>query len=264
MRRYVPIGAIEKALNMNKKQFILSQGATCRNWTWSWSYINETKKVIIFGAWDRFTEGNTVQILSEQWRINTRGRKSTGYDQSREHVRLIEEEGYELQTFPINYSNEKRDQDGIGPAKIKGFSKKLTKKMLTKIGDSWYASDSSLKTTLAEEVDDSEKYLEGASKTISINAYERSSKARQKCLEHYGYLCVVCNFDFKRVYGEIGDNFIHVHHIIPLAEIRNEYKLDPLTDLVPICPNCHAMIHKTQPALTIEQLKKHIQTCKST
>ncbi|HEX9840255.1 MAG TPA: HNH endonuclease [Anaerolineales bacterium] len=51
---------------------------------------------------------------------------------------------------------------------------------------------------------------------------------------------------------------IHVHHLIPLSEIKGTYDLDPIKDLVPVCPNCHAIIHSTQPPLTIEQLKEHL------
>lgn len=70
-------------------------------------------------------------ILSEDWRIDTHGKKASGYDQSREHIRLIEEEDYQLMTFPLTYSDSNRDKDGVGPAKIKGFKKKLAKKALT-------------------------------------------------------------------------------------------------------------------------------------
>jgi 5-methylcytosine-specific restriction protein A len=69
---------------------------------------------------------------------------------------------------------------------------------------------------------------------------------------------VVCSFDFEKFYGSIGEKYIHVHHKISLSEIKKEYKLDPINDLVPVCPNCHAIIHKTRPALTVEQLKIHL------
>lgn len=104
---------------MNRKQFIESQGATCQNWTWSWSFINEKAKVIIFGAWDIHTEGNTSLILSEDWQISKRGRKQPAYEQSREHIRLVEEEGYQLRTFPIKYSDANKDEDGVGQPRLK-------------------------------------------------------------------------------------------------------------------------------------------------
>jgi 5-methylcytosine-specific restriction protein A len=119
-----------------------SHGATCRNWITSWSYVNEKDKVIIFGAWDRDTQGTRSLIFSEKWQATSKGRKNYGYKESRENIRLIEEEGYQLQTFPMIYSDAKRDAKGIGPATIKGFTPKLTTKILKKIGSDWYAQRS--------------------------------------------------------------------------------------------------------------------------
>jgi 5-methylcytosine-specific restriction protein A len=53
----------------------------------------------------------------------------------------------------------------------------------------------------------------------------------------------VCDIDFGMDYGGIADGYIHVHHIVPIASVGKQYKLNPLTDLVPVCPNCHAMLH---------------------
>ncbi len=165
---------------MNRKRFIESQGATCRNWTWSWSFINQKKKIVIFGAWDRHTEGNTSLILSEEWQFSRRGRKQPAYEQSREHIRLIEEEGYKLMTFLMKYSDANKDEDGIGPAKIEGFEPKLTHKSLKRIGGKWYASDDALGNLLPEEVETPEQFIEGASKTVVVNTYERNADARAK------------------------------------------------------------------------------------
>jgi 5-methylcytosine-specific restriction enzyme A len=243
---------------MNRKQFIESQGATCRNWTWSWSFVNEKEKTIIFGAWDLHTEGNTSLILSEDWQISRMGRKQPAYEQSREHIRLIEEEGYQLKTFPMKYSDANKDEDGFGPARIEGFVPKLTSKSLKKVGPSWYASDNVISNALPEEVETPEQYFEGASKKVSVNTYERNAEARAKCIKHHGYTCAACSFDFGKFYGAIGENYIHVHHVVPLSKIKKEYKLDPVKDLTPVCPNCHAIIHRAQPSLTVEQLKQHL------
>lgn len=98
-------------------------------------------------------------------------------------------------------------------------------------------------------------YTEGSVKQITVNAYERNSQARKKCLEHWKYSCKCCNFNFELTYGELGKEFIHVHHIKPLSEIKAEYELNPITDLIPVCANCHAMLHRKNPPLTIEDLK---------
>ncbi len=240
---------------MNRKTFIKAQGATCDNWTWSWSFVNVHERFIIFGAWDTQTDGNISLILSESWQTDDAGNKKAGYKQSTEHIRLIEEEGYKLKTFPIIYSDANKDQNGLGPAKIDGFRPELTEKLLVKVGTDWYAFDGSGTSQLPEEVENPENYIEGASKTVSINIYERNAQARAKCLARHGYVCAVCSFEFEKFYGSIGKEFIHVHHVVPLSEVRQEYSLDPVKDLIPVCPNCHAVLHRVRPALTVEQLK---------
>ena len=99
------------------------------------------------------------------------------------------------------------------------------------------------------------EYLEGKAKMTTVNIYERNQIARQKCISHYGINCQVCNLNFEKMYGEMGKDFIHVHHLIELSSISKEYSVNPITDLVPVCPNCHAMLHKVKPAHTIENLK---------
>lgn len=108
---------------------------------------------------------------------------------------------------------------------------------------------------IGEEVEDDNLYKEGYLKTIYINSFERNSAARNTCIRHYGETCVVCGFNFFDVYGIMGKGYIHVHHIIPLSEIRREYIVDPIKDLIPVCPNCHSMIHSKIPAFTIAELK---------
>jgi len=102
-------------------------------------------------------------------------------------------------------------------------------------------------------------YLEGATEQIRVNRYERNAKARQACIKHYGTNCCVCRFDFGKVYGELGEGFIHVHHLISLSEIGEEYEVDPVNDLRPVCPNCHAMIHRRSPAYTLEEVQSAIR-----
>jgi 5-methylcytosine-specific restriction protein A len=108
---------------------------------------------------------------------------------------------------------------------------------------------------LSEEVLPTESYSEGAVYQVLINAYERDEKARRTAIKFHGCICKVCDFDFEAAYGLIGKNFIHVHHIIPLSSIGEEYVVNPKTDLVPVCPNCHAMIHRKSPPFLIEELR---------
>lgn len=110
---------------------------------------------------------------------------------------------------------------------------------------------------LPEEILDSKRYYEGAKKQIVVNSYERNSDARKKCLEYYGLSCYVCGFNFEKAYGDLGVGFIHVHHLKPLSEINEKYELDPVKDLRPVCPNCHAMIHReVGVSRSIEEVRK--------
>jgi len=109
-----------------------------------------------------------------------------------------------------------------------------------------------------DEVPDINNYFEGAKTTVLVNSYERNSKARTQSIEYYGAICKVCDFDFEKKYGSIGAGFIHVHHLTPLADIKAEYVVDPITDLRPVCPNCHAMLHKKQPPYSIEELRSKL------
>lgn len=106
-----------------------------------------------------------------------------------------------------------------------------------------------------DEIRGGGKYEEGAKTQVTVNRYERDPSARQKCIEHWGLTCRACTFDFERAYGPHGAGFIHVHHLKPLHEIGQRYQVDPINDLIPVCPNCHSMIHRRTPALTIEELQ---------
>jgi 5-methylcytosine-specific restriction protein A len=97
---------------------------------------------------------------------------------------------------------------------------------------------------------------EGATNKVLVNKYERNPWARRECITHYGITCQVCEMDFESRYGDMGKDFIHVHHLIPLSSIKEEYEVDPVNDLIPVCPNCHSMLHKKNPAYTIAELKK--------
>lgn len=100
--------------------------------------------------------------------------------------------------------------------------------------------------------------MEGALRRVVGSEYERNPAARRACVEHYGATCAVCGFSFEAAYGEIGHGFIHVHHLVPLSSQGKAHHVDPVRDLRPVCPNCHAMLHSADPPLTIKELQDHI------
>ena len=117
-----------------------------------------------------------------------------------------------------------------------------------------------LSTQLSEEVDEDEANTvpEGARRSVLVNTYERDPNARHKCIAKWGLKCSVCSFDFKECYGDLGEGFIHVHHLKPLGEIGEQYQLNPVVDMRPVCPNCHAMLHRKKPALSIKELSNRL------
>jgi 5-methylcytosine-specific restriction protein A len=98
-------------------------------------------------------------------------------------------------------------------------------------------------------------FLEGAATTVTVNRYERSRSARRKCLEHWGFECSVCDHSMEEMYGPDGFEQIHVHHLTPMSQVRVEYRIDPIADLRPVCPNCHAAIHFGGEHRTIDQAR---------
>jgi len=147
-------------------------------------------------------------------------------------------------------------------AVIKDFERHLEKRWLRKEGDVWYADVTG--HTYPDELTVPEEYMEGARKVITVNAYERSVEARKACIKHHGTVCKGCGFDFEKTYGDLGKDFIHVHHINPLKDIGESYKIDPVRDMVPLCPNCHAMVHRSNESkpLAVEVLRSIIDESK--
>ncbi|MBN3407950.1 hypothetical protein CJF15_02020 [Clostridium botulinum] len=100
---------------------------------------------------------------------------------------------------------------------------------------------------------------EGKPKIVKHISYERNLKNRAKAIEIHGTICSVCSFNFNEFYGkELASDYIEIHHIKPVSEF--EGYVDPKTDLIPVCPNCHRMLHRYRnKTLSINELKKIIQ-----
>ncbi|MBM2815957.1 MAG: endonuclease [Ignavibacteria bacterium] len=114
------------------------------------------------------------------------------------------------------------------------------------------------KSTIYVYPDESILY-EGQLKKIIVNKYERNIISRKICIEQYGFNCTVCGFNFEDTFGEIGKEFIHVHHLVSISDIGENYIIDPINDLIPVCPNCHSMLHKRNPPFSINELKSMIK-----
>lgn len=97
---------------------------------------------------------------------------------------------------------------------------------------------------------------EGAEKRCYTTRYERDPKKRAECIKIHGTKCAACGFDFEKVYGALGRNYIEVHHIVPLSQLNGELPVNPATDMLPLCSNCHRMIHRRKASvLSIQELR---------
>ena len=110
-----------------------------------------------------------------------------------------------------------------------------------------------------DEIESECPVWDGALKRVTVNIYERDPRARKECLKHWGHKCKVCQMSFLMRYGPLGTDFIHVHHLVPLASIKKSYKVDGKRDLIPVCPNCHAMLHKGKTPPSVEELRQYLR-----
>jgi hypothetical protein len=96
---------------------------------------------------------------------------------------------------------------------------------------------------------------EGASYEVTLTIRERDPNAREACLRAHGLRCAACGLSFEERYGEIGAGYIQVHHEIPLSSLKRPTVPDPVAEMKPVCPNCHAMLHRESPPITIARLR---------
>lgn len=115
-----------------------------------------------------------------------------------------------------------------------------------------------LNTSLTSDInlDLTSVFSEGSQKKIYTTKYERNPKNRAIAIKVHGYNCAACDFNFSDVYGDLGDKFIEIHHIIPLHSLNEAVFIDPKLDLIPLCSNCHRMIHRNKNnVLSVNELK---------
>ncbi len=107
---------------------------------------------------------------------------------------------------------------------------------------------------------------EGVENQYNLTRKERNPEIRRKCIEYYKQLwhgrihCICCGFDFGKAYGEIGEGYIEVHHLTPHHTFAGVHTVDPANDLIPLCSNCHSMIHRVKgqgECMTLKELKEH-------
>ncbi len=131
---------------------------------------------------------------------------------------------------------------------------------LEKLATTWGSRMLGLSLSLLPLEHDVAGEEEGGVVRVEVNRYERSSINRAACIEIHGAICTACGFDFGTAYGSIGVGFIEVHHLEPISGLVPGTVVDPARDLLPLCSNCHAMIHRRMPPFTVEELRSILKT----
>lgn len=106
-------------------------------------------------------------------------------------------------------------------------------------------------------------FPEGAMETVSVNRYERDGRNRLMAIRTHGLTCAICDFNFGEFYGPLGFGFINVHHVTPVSQLDANYIINPETDLACICANCHAMVHRTNPPISVTDLREQVRSRRS-
>lgn len=148
-------------------------------------------------------------------------------------------------------------RDGVRPIDQDTYNRIIFNTTSSKVSEkkSLYSIDRNL-----ESYQDSlESSSEGKASTRYITTYERNPRYRKQAIAIHGNSCFACGFNFKRFYGEYAEGYIHIHHITPVSEFEASKTIDPETDLIPLCANCHSVIHRRKErTLSVTELKKLI------
>jgi 5-methylcytosine-specific restriction protein A len=171
---------------------------------------------------------------------------ATSSHRRQQSIKTITSAGAEVHVFYRNDSADAFTYAGAGTAV--DVSDDTPVRVLWRFGDAG-----------AAEEDPAATHLQSAKKEKRVSVVERNPQARRDCLKHYGPNCTVCSMTFTKTYGDIGAGFMHVHHLTMVSTLTGDVEVDPVADLRPVCPNCHAMLHRRKPPLTIMELQGLLQ-----
>lgn len=99
-------------------------------------------------------------------------------------------------------------------------------------------------------------YIEGGIREITLEIKNRDPKLRREALDYYNLVCCICEQDFSKIYGDLGEDYLEIHHIIPISEGERK---NTVKDVRVVCANCHRMIHSIgKGGIPIEELHEMV------
>jgi predicted HNH restriction endonuclease len=137
---------------------------------------------------------------------------------------------------------------------------------ITSLGEAYIGEGSNLKIDEDAALADLESFdiehglLEGGKRKRLIADYERKAEYRLQALNYHKALCSICGFDFEAFYGEVGKGYVEIHHSVPVSRYDKPKTIDPKTDMIAVCANCHRMLHRKRAAqMTPATLKELVK-----
>lgn len=151
----------------------------------------------------------------------------------------------------VRYQDGFRIAQGIYLTKLSSRLAEVMQELTDEISD--YPELATVAGKIAQQFDEGERYRR------EVTFFRRNPALRKAAIEKYGLICAVCGFDFRATYGLLGEGYIEIHHLRPLAERRDLARKakweTTVDDVVPLCANCHRMAHRERPALSLDRLK---------
>ncbi|MCD7806975.1 MAG: HNH endonuclease [Lachnospiraceae bacterium] len=253
---------------VNEKEYFETLGFLCKEECCVRVYVENNDKA---GAW---APQGRMQLRSEDASLLPRALKEAFLSSADNR---ISETGYIKNLKEKHFFTREEDPTG------NGYTKYLFKKSLTEVQNTvpaeymedftrGYEWDTGLiarikklkdfEVNLDEETEHilGNGHMEGRVKEYYSKKYERNAGNRAAAIRIHGTRCAICGFDFEETYGKLGKGFIEVHHIKPLSEINEEVVVNPETDLICVCSNCHRMLHRFKDyIIEADELKKMIK-----
>jgi len=137
----------------------------------------------------------------------------------------------------------------------------LTKALRELAGYEWLSNRAAVKPEeLPSKVQTAAlEFAEGERSNRETIFFRRNPRLREEAINRHGLRCIACRLDFGERYGSTGAGYIEIHHLKPLSERKDAAAGKPvmtsLDDVVPLCANCHRVIHRTQQAISIAELR---------
>lgn len=180
------------------------------------------------------------------------------YEQALEAIQQAIANEYQVFSVATNFYSKKKNRNAQSN-RIWNYSHDLIAVTLEQEGNKFWVRNVEIADRVAMEETTTAEYREGRFFSVVLKGRERNPKARAAAIKAHGVDCKVCDTNFEKVYGKIGQEYIHVHHLVQVKDRTGEYFVDPINDLKPVCPNCHAMLHKKDPPYSIEEMREIIR-----